>query len=138
MAINLYLARRYGADAGLWPKTIEGEALAWQWSFWVMTEVEHALLTVLLHTRSLPKSERDPDRVRRNLEALTAPFQVLDQALAGKEYLIGAEFSVADLNVASVFVWCKPARVPLQDYPSLDAWLSRCLARPARKQAQLA
>lgn len=138
MAINLYLARRYGADAELWPKTIEGEALAWQWSFWVMTEVEHALLTVLLHTRSLPKSERDPDRVQRNLEALTAPFRVLDQALAGKEYLIGAEFSVADLNVASVFVWCKPARVPLQDYPNLDAWLSRCLARPARKQAQLA
>ena len=138
MAINLYLARRYGADAGLWPDTIEGEALAWQWSFWVMTEVEHALLTVLMHSRVLPEAERDADRAKRNLGVLGAPFRVLDQALDGREYLIGDRFSVADLNVAAVFAWCKPARVSLKDYPHLDTWLSRCLARPARKQAQLA
>jgi glutathione S-transferase len=138
MAINLYLARKYGADAGLWPDSIEGEALAWQWSFWVMSEVEHALLTVLMHSRVLPEEKRDPDRASRNLGCLQAPFGVLDQALGGKTYLVGDRFSVADLNVAAVLSWCKPARIPLQDYPKLDAWLARCLDRPARKQAQRA
>src|SRR5205823_6011995 len=38
MAINLYLARKY--DMGLWPKTVEGEGRAFQWSFWAMTEAE--------------------------------------------------------------------------------------------------
>ena len=138
MAINLYLARRYGKDIGLWPDSVDGEARAWQWSFWVMTEVEHALLTVLMHGRVLPEAKRDAERAARNLAALAKPFRVLDQALAEREYLIGEHFSVADLNVASVLVWCKPARVALKDYPHLDAWLGRCLARPARKQAQLA
>jgi glutathione S-transferase len=136
MAINLYLARKYGGEAGLWPDSIAGEALAWQWSFWVMTEVEYSLLTVLMHGRVLPKEKRDPDKASRNLGCLKAPFSVLDQALAGKTYLIGERFSVADLNVAAVLTWCKPARVALADYPNLDAWLSRCLARPARKRAQ--
>ena len=138
MAINLYLARRYGSEAGFWPTSIEGEALAWQWSFWVMTEVEYSLLTVLMHGRVLAEDKRDPDKASRNRGCLKGPFEVLDQALAGKRYLVEERFTVADLNVAAVLSWCRPARVPLDDYPDLDDWLQRCLDRPARKLAQRA
>jgi len=136
MAITLYLARRYAGGSGLWPATVEGEGLAWQWSFWVMTEVEHPLLSVLMHRRVLPEDKRDPARVSRGLGILKGPFGVLDRALAGRDYLVGETFTVADLNVAAVLSWCKPARIRLHDYPNLEAWLDRCLARPARKQAQ--
>jgi len=138
MAINLYLASKYGAEGGLWPVDIEHQALAQQWSFWVMSEVEHPLLSVLMHGRVLPVEKRDPEKVSRNLGVLKAPFAVLDQALTGREYLLGGDFTVADLNVASVLVWCKPARLALDSYPNLNAWLERCLARPARKLAQAA
>jgi len=136
MAIDLYLARNYGAEAGLWPDEIAGEALAWQWSFWVMTEVERPLLTILMHNRVLPEEKRDPARVSRNLGVLQIPFGVLDRALQGRDYLVGKDFTVADLNVAAVFAWCKPARVPLKDYPDLSRWLTQCLTRPACKRAQ--
>jgi len=136
MAITLYLARRYAGASGLWPATVGGEGLAWQWSFWVMTEVERPLLSVLMHSRVLPEEKRDPAKVSRDLGILKGPFGVLDRALHGREYLVGDTFTVADLNVASVLSWCKPARIRLHEYPSLDAWLDRCLARPARKQAQ--
>jgi glutathione S-transferase len=138
MAINLYLARKYGVDSGLWPETIEGEALALQWSFWVMNEVEGPLLSVLMHSRVLPAEKRDPEKVSRNLGVLKAPFAVLDQALARRDYLLGEHFTIADLNVAAVMSWCKPAHLTLEEYPQLDAWLKHCLARPARKQAQAA
>ena len=138
MAINLYLARKYGADSGLWPDTVEGEGLMMQWSFWVMTEVERPLLSVLMHSRVLPEEKRDPAKVPRNLGLLKQPFRILDEALSGREYLLGDRFTVADLNVASVLSWCKPARVRLDDTPVLKTWLDRCLARPARKQAQRA
>ena len=138
MAIDLYLARRYGNEADLWPHTIEGEALTWQWSFWVMTEVEHPLLTVLMHSRVLPEAKRDAARASRNRGVLQTPFKVLDQALRDREYLVEARFTVADLNVAAVLSWCKPARVQLNEFPDLEAWLARCLARPARKRAQKA
>lgn len=138
MAITLYLARRYGGDSGLWPGSVEGEALAWQWSFWVMTEVERPLLSVLMHNRVLPEDKRDPTKVQRNLGILQAPFGVLDRALEGRDHLLGPDFTIADLNVASVFAWCKPARVRLGDYPRLEGWLRRCLERPACREAQRA
>ena len=76
MAIDLYLARKYGTEAGLWPRTVEGEALAWQWSFWVMTEIEHPLLTVLMHSRVLPEAKRDAARASRNRGVLQARLEV--------------------------------------------------------------
>ncbi|RMG38712.1 MAG: glutathione S-transferase family protein [Gammaproteobacteria bacterium] len=136
MAINLYLARKYGGDAGLWPDSPETEGLAWQWSFWVMTEVEHALLTVLMHRRVLPEAKRDPERATRNEGLLRQPLRVLDQALGDRDYLVDGRFTVADLNVAAVVSWAKPARYPLKEYPALSAWLNCCLSRPARKRAQ--
>jgi glutathione S-transferase len=136
MAINLYLARRYGKDQGFWPDGPVHEAKAWQWSFWVMSEVELPLLSVLMHSRVLPEAKRDPARVSRNLGILRQPFAVLDGALQAADHLAGDHFNVADLNVAAVLSWCKPARVSLRDHPALDDWLGRCLARPARKRAQ--
>lgn len=133
MAINLYLAKQYGG--GLYPDNPQQEALANMWSYWVMTEVEHCLLTVLLNTRVLAQDERDPDKVSRNLEALESPFTVLDKALAGQEYLINNRFGIADLNVAAVLSWCRPARVKLDQWPDLKSWLERCVKRPAFRRA---
>jgi glutathione S-transferase len=138
MAINLYLASKYGADQGLWPDSPESQALAYQWSFWVMSEIEQPLLTVLMHKRVKPEAERDPQKVSRNEGILRKPFTILDQALADRDYLVEGRFTVADLNMAAVFSWCKPARVSLKEFPNLSGWLDRCLARPARKRAQTA
>lgn len=138
MAIDLYLARRYGAATGLWPDGVAAEALTWQWAFWVMTEVEQPLLQVLMHGRVLPEARRDPAKAQRSAGLLKTPFAILDQALEGRDYLVEARFTIADLNVAAVLSWCKPARVALTEYPHLSAWLTRCLARPARQRAQRA
>ncbi len=137
MAINLYLAEKYGREAGFWPEDIEARGKTLQWSFWVMTEVEHALLSVLMHRRVLPEDKRDSERAARNEGCLKRPFGILDQALAGREYLVDDHFTVADLNLAAVLCWVRPARYSLEAWPDLDAWLTRCLARPARKRAQV-
>jgi glutathione S-transferase len=136
MAINLYLAGKYGREAGLWPDSAETEGLAYQWSFWVMSEVEQALLSLLMHKRVLPEDKRDPQKVTRNEGILRTPLQILDRALADRDYLVDGRFSVADLNVAAVLSWAKPARHSLAELPHLGAWLGRCLERPARRRAQ--
>ena len=51
--------------------------------------------------------------------------------LDGKQYLIGDRFTVADLNVASVLSWTQMAQLDLSSRPHLQAWLGRCLGRPA-------
>src|SRR5688572_6461289 len=107
MAINLYLARKY--DKGLWPKTVEDEGRVLQWSFWAMTEAEEPILTALLNRMVLPKAQRDAAKADDAAERFKKPLAVLEQALAGKTYLLGDIFTVADLNVAAVFSWAQMA-----------------------------
>ena len=133
MAINLYLAKKYGGE--LYPDDPTKEALANMWSFWVMSEVEYSLLTALMHTRMLPDEQRDTDKASRNIQMLEGPFTILDNALADKPYLLGDTFSIADLNVAAVIGWCRPARIKLDRWPNLKNWLDACITRPAYKQA---
>jgi glutathione S-transferase len=135
MAINLYLASRYGADSPLWPSDPGKLGLIYQWSFWVMTEVELPLLTVLMHKRVMPEDKRDPEKVTRNTGILKKPFAVLEQQLAKGDFLLGDAFTVADLNVAAVISWARAARMDLSDYPKLTAWVKACMARPAFRSA---
>jgi glutathione S-transferase len=103
VAINLYLAKKHASV--LLPKTMEGEAEAIQWSFWVMTEVEKPALTVTLQRFLLPEDKRDSKLADEAEHQLQKPLSVLDQRLMTTGYLIGETFTVADLNVASVLSW---------------------------------
>lgn len=135
MAINLYLASRYGAQTALWPADPARQGLAYQWSFWVMTEVEQPLLSVLMHKRLLPEERRDPEKVARNTGLLKRPLRVLEQALQDRDWLLGDAFTVADLNVAAVLGWARAARLDLTGQPRLAAWLKACMARPCFRTA---
>jgi len=44
---------------------------------------------------------------------------------------VGDSFTGADLNVASILVWGKMARLQLSGHPDAKRWLDGCLARPA-------
>ena len=135
MAINLYLAKKYGSGIGLYPQNIEDEARAWQWSFWGMTEVERPALTVLLN-RIGPEDRRDAAAADKAERALAAPLKVLDAAVAATPYLLGNDFTVADLNVASILAWGRQARVSLAAVPKAEAWLKACHDRPAAQAAR--
>jgi glutathione S-transferase len=64
---------------------------------------------------------------------LKAPFKVLDETTIKQPYLLGADFTVADLNVAAVI--SRAIEMDLSATPHLAAWLKRCLDRPAAREA---
>jgi glutathione S-transferase len=133
MAINLYLAKKYGGE--LAPQTLEEDALATQWSFWVMTEVEKTLLQALFHTLGLFGVEKSPELAAACVAELEPALRVLDASLVGKDYLVGDRFTVADLNVASVLTWLNMARVQLDKHPNLQRWFQHCMGREALARA---
>lgn len=133
MAINLYLAGKYGG--GLWPADAAAQGQAYQWSFWAMAEMEADLLTALFNRMLAPEDKRDEARAAKAIERLQAPLKVLDDALSGCDYLIGPDFTVADLNVASVLTWARPANVDFGAYPNVNRWFRACFGREARKTA---
>jgi glutathione S-transferase len=141
MAINIYLAKKHSSP--LLPKDLQGEAKVLQWSFWVVSEIEKPLLLAMFQRMKDPidpvaakyfreRNPLNPEVERAALEALEKPLTYMNEQLAGRDYLLGKEFTLADLNVASVLAWLFPARIDLSSKPNVQAWLSRCLARPAR------
>jgi len=131
LAITLYLAKKHGR---LYPTTLEGEAKAWQWSLWSVQEVDRGVNIWSLHAVRLPPEDRDPQRLNEALKVIAAPFKVLDGALAGRPYLLGEDFTVADLNVAAVI--SRAIDMDLATTPHVGDWLRRCVERPAARAAQ--
>jgi len=131
-AITLYLAKKH-SPGRLYPATLEGEAKAWQWSLWAANEVERAVNIWSLHAVLLPPEDRDAQKRADALAVLAAPFRVLDGALGDSPYLLGSEFTVADLNVAAVS--SRAMGMDLAATPRLADWIKRCHDRPAARAA---
>jgi glutathione S-transferase len=132
-AITLYLAKKH-SPGRLYPATLEGEAKTWQWSLWAANEVERAVNIWSLHAIRLPSEDRDPGKLADALAVTAAPFRVLDGALGANAYLLGSDFTVADLNVAAVI--SRAVDMDLSATPHLAQWLRRCLDRPAARAAR--
>src|SRR5208282_1508265 len=132
MAINLYLAKKYNT-AGLYPTRLEDEARAWQWSFWGMTEVERPLLTAMMNRAIFPENQRDLAAADAAEKTLAQPLGVLDGVLGRTPYVLGQNFTVADLNVASILAWARPAQIDMSSFPKVAEWLRICAERPAAR-----
>jgi glutathione S-transferase len=57
-------------------------------------------------------------------------LQILDRALAGREYLL-AGYTLADAHVNSLVDWLRFMKMDFSEYQHLNAWSQRCAARPA-------
>ncbi len=132
LAITLYLAKKH-SNGKLYPNTLEDEARAWQWSLWAVTEVDRGVNIWSLHAVRLPPAERNVVKRAEALKVLVAPFKVLDAAVSKEQYLLGNDFTVADLNVAAVI--SRATDMDLSAVPNLRTWLTRCLDRPAAREA---
>lgn len=144
MACALYLAEHYKGPDGLnlaaQNKAESAEIL--RWTFWAMTECEKDALTILMHTLLMPADRRKPELAAEAVRRMVGPLRVIEQHLAGsagatgRAYLAGERFTVADIAVASVLAWLRPAPELLAACPATDQWLTRCLARPAQLQVR--
>jgi len=127
MAINLYLADRYGGP--LWPDDPAARARLYQWTIWSQTEIDQP-------TRHRARLTSDADARARAEAARLAALAILDGALADRPFLLGDTFALADLNVAATLSepW-EGGRVDGDLDPRehglerLGAWLERCTSR---------
>jgi glutathione S-transferase len=127
MAINLYLAKKAGG--ALAPQNLIEDALMTQWSMWAVTEVERRLLAVMANRVVFSAESRDEEELAGESLQLQRPLKVLDGALK-EGFLVGARFTVADLNVASVLSWARLCAFNFSEFSAIDDWLTRCLVRP--------
>jgi len=128
LAINLYLAKKHGG--ALAPANLAEDGLMTMWSLWAANEIETNALKVMTNRAG---KLRDEKLALEAVDALRAPFAVLDQTLADSGFLVGSRFTVADINVAEVVRYAMAAPELFEAAPRVKKWLETCHARPAFK-----
>lgn len=78
------------------------------------------------------------DLRKERTEYLNRRYALLDKQLAGKKFLFGDEFTVADAYLFVVTSWAKSTKVDLSEFANLQAFQKRVAARPAVQAAMMA
>ena len=129
LAINLYLAQKFGGP--LKPQSPQEDALATQWSFWALSEIDKPLVLAAANLKLFDAAARRHEEVEIALKKLSRPWSVLEKHLKDRPYVLGDRFTVADLNIASVMTLPLLCEIDLGAWPRMKEWLRECLYRPA-------
>ena len=103
-------------------------ALHDQWTCFALTEIEAWLWSTGVNTFVLPEEERNPSVFDQNAAFVRKAVQVVDEALASQDYLVGDRFSVTDIIVGYTINWAR-RQGHLDACPHLKAYLERLFAR---------
>ncbi len=71
-------------------------------------------------------------------EKISKTFGHIDGTLAGKDYLMGKQFTVADGYLFTILRWAIGQKFDLARHPNVQAYFDRVGARPKVKEAMLA
>jgi glutathione S-transferase len=127
-AIVQYLADQK-PEAGLAPKNGSLERYRLQeWLNFLTSEI-HKSFSPLFK----PNTPEDYKKIAK--ENLATRFDWLEQQLAGKDYLTGKAFSVADAYLFVLLNWTKFQNIDLARWPNLAAFHARVGARPRVQEA---
>jgi glutathione S-transferase len=126
-AIISYLAE----GSSLVPADRLDRARMWQWLCFEQYNLEPNIGTARFWIASLKKSEVELGEKlaekRRNGQAALA---VLEQGLAGREFLVGGRYSLADIALYAYTHVAPEGGFDLAPYPAIRAWCDRVAARP--------
>lgn len=123
-ALLIYLAEKSGA---LLPVDRDQRFEVLQWLFFQVGSVGPMSGQFNHFRRHQPRQEYAFARYRDEVFRLLA---VMNVAVSGREFIAGT-YSIADI---ALLPWVRALQrweISLDDYPSLDAWFQRIMARPA-------
>ncbi|MBV7538836.1 glutathione S-transferase family protein [Duganella sp. sic0402] len=137
-AIMQYLADRTHGQT-LYPDQILARADINRWMLW---GVQHfappmgALVYENIWKGLSGNGGPDAAEIERASRQIAQFAAVLEQHLAGRDWLVGEQLTLADLAIAPSLTYIEQAHLPVRHYPKLMAWLSRVQELNAWKQTE--
>lgn len=131
-AIVHYLAEKHDPKF-FGPDTPESHAELLRWELFILLNVDKNFVTLCMKKWGRPASE---EAEAAAAQALDRFLPIFEAQLAGKDYVVGADFTVADIVTRSTFNYAELAEVDLTGYPAIMAWMKRCEERPAYVKAK--
>lgn len=130
MAINNYILEKFKPDL-FGPQDAASHAHLLQWSYWAIAHLNKAMEPLYMQKYSGPLPA---DEVPKRLEELAKWMNILDAHLAGKEYMVGNTFTIADINVCTAASSGRMFDYDYSPYANVSRWMKTLSERPAYKQ----
>lgn len=137
-AIMQYLADKHGAT-DVYPAGLKERADINRWMFFGAQHFSPAvgiLTWEYLWKKFVTGQDPDPVEIRKGEELVREHAAVLDQHLATRQWLSGDKLSLADLAVAAPLMYLGRAKIPVEQYTHMLAWLERVQQLPAWQQTE--
>lgn len=134
-AILEYILEKYG-DGRLAPapgSPARGAFL--QWVHFAEATAMPPLADIAQHMLFKPEAERIPAVVADGQARVAAVLATLEQSLSGKQYLLGSEFTGADIMMGYSLLLVKWFGLLTPEHPNVTAYLARLEQRPALQRA---
>ena len=132
-AILWYLAEKYGKFLSDDPKE-RSETL--QWLMFQMGGIGPMMGQAMFFQRiAKPNGDDVPYAIKRYVDESRRLLEVLDTRLHGRDWLVGDDYSIADM---ATYPWARSwfwATVPVDGLDNLGAWFERIDARPKTQAA---
>ncbi|MFA9218466.1 MAG: glutathione S-transferase family protein [Sphingomonadaceae bacterium] len=125
-AINLYLVEKFNSN--LLPSGLD-RALTLQWMFWAAEHWRQGPPALFMEriAKVAMGIPQDP-RVISDAEASIRKYAaVLDEHLKQRRYVVGEQFSLADIDLAATFTHLPRSHPPYAEFPHVMAWQQRLL-----------
>ena len=125
-AILFYLAQKTNK---LMPQDERGKIEVMEWLMWQMGGFG-PMLGQAHHFIKYAK-EKNPYGIERYGNEANRLYGVLDRRIAGRDFIVGDDLSIADIAILPWSKTYQDQHVDLADYPNVAAWRSRLYDRPA-------
>ena len=121
-----------GQDGSFLPKTLRGQVEALEWLMWQMGGLGPMLGQNHHFAHYAP--EKIPYAIERYVKETNRLYGVLDKRLAGRDFILGRQYSIADM---AAYPWIIPERQgqDLAAFPNLARWHAAIRARPGTTRA---
>jgi glutathione S-transferase len=131
-AITMYLGETFGVEKGLYPAPGPKRGDAMKWIAWTNVTFGDAVGRWTRNTMSwYPAEQHNAKAAEAALADMHGCLTILDDALDGKQFLLGSDYTLADTHTNAFVDWLRAMKVDLSKYKNVAAWGQRCCARPA-------
>jgi glutathione S-transferase len=134
-AITMYLGEQFGVAKGLYPAAGPKRGEAMKWIAWTNVSLGEAMYRRGYNSDWAAPGEGNPKAAETANKDIQQLLGILDAALAGKQFVLGGEYSLADTHLNSYCDWFRHSKIDFSSFANINAWTERCTQRPAYQRA---
>ncbi|CUK05988.1 Disulfide-bond oxidoreductase YfcG [Ruegeria denitrificans] len=129
-AIQAYVTEKSGKFGG---KDRDENYEIFRWVLWDNHKLSSMAGLTRFLINFLPEKHRNPDVIAFNQGRLKAAYQVLNDHLSGRDWIVGDGMTNADISCCGYLYYPEPFGFDRADWPQIDAWLTRLSEQPGWK-----